>query len=513
LLRKAFTAWREETKTFKIVNRIVDEMFKLKQAEYVGEMFKQWRDRVYESKIEKRNEELAMTFYLKQLMKKILKEWNLFATMKVLKRLEDTHKLQQFVSIRSRLIYREVFTIWSRKTNEQLKFHDKEKKAHDHYDNKLNRKAILVWKDYVKMTKQKKMLVRKADSFLAMRIKTEVYFKWCIKYQMECELQEKNERALLLWSINIQKTCFAAWLAFHQIKKQKKLRYKKALEARQVDILKDCARCFIKYSTDARQRRMLSNFHLKQNIFFDSVTLEAKYFYLWASKCKFRLRNKTETNKNLCASKQCIPVETSLERREKITGCPQVIPNEMAEFSARSRPAPRKPNFLIDSIDTKNIHQSKISTIETTEQEIFLKEKVSSGIEFRNPTILLPPSAFLLPSNNLLADTKHESNVMISASDTTFSKNKGYFRVDFSSIQETHTSNSILNNKECNEANNVPKFDMALNLQPLESPRSENSKLRRHDSASNVANIEKDIELVEIKKRLETLSMKSEKLK
>ncbi len=531
-MKKVFAAWKDETKSFKMLNRLVDEMYKLKEAERAGEMFRTWRDHVHESQVEKRNEQLAMTFYLKQLMKKILSEWNLFATMKVLRRLEGTKKLEEFATIRSKLISKEFFTVWSKKTNEQLEFKAKAKRADGYFIKKLNRKTILVWRDHVRFAKHKKMLARKADSFLEIRIKTEFYFKWCIKYQMEYELQEKNERALLLWSINIQKTCFKAWFGLHQVKRQKKLRYRKALEARQVDILKDCARSFLKYSTDARQRRVLSNFNLKQNVFFDSAHLEAKYFYLWTSKCRFKHRNNqtevtTASHIPTTSNRRTVRVETSLERREKITGCPMIIQNsDNTEFPSRFRPAPRKPNFLIDSIDVKTTkQQSQFLKVEFSEQQMHKKEVVHQKIEFKNnPTILLPPSAFSLPPPNNLFNTRIEggSNLLISASDTTLTKNKsavGFHVVgDFASIQvETHqygfSSNSILNEPKSGNVVNASKFASVSNLQqPLESSRSENSKLRQNDSASNVA-IKSDIELVEIKKRLETLSIKSNKLK
>jgi hypothetical protein len=515
-------------------------MWRLKQAERKADMFAEWRRNVHESKLNRNNELLAMTFYLKQLMKKILAEWNLFATMKVLRRLDDAEKVDTFVNVKNKLVARSVFLTWLKRTSEKLVVSSKEKQAQAHFENKLNRNAFVQWREHLKWIRYKKSLERRAASFLEMRLKTEFFFKWCIKYQIECELREKNERALLLWSIHIQKMCFAAWLRLHSVKREKKLRYKHALDTRQVDILKECARHFLKYSIDARQRRLHSNFFMKRNVFFDSVTLEAKYFYIWASKCRFKLRcfNTTafvegnKQNSSTATSKKQISMNNaksanSLEKLEKITGCSIVLPASNNEFQTRTRPAPRKPNFLIDSIDATKSRQADTFNRTT--------ERLVSDAEVNPPTaILLPPSAFSLPPPENSSRYSNENLPLASASETTLAKKRPFFHhVDFAPLIHTtyqYSTTATTSNSSVHQPSHglgssgsisaaprpvVPQLSM-----PLESSRSENSKLGVNDlSTGSVSGrlgggvSENELRLIEIKKRLETFAVKSDKLK
>ena len=104
-------------------------------------------------------------------------------------------------------------------------------------------------------------------------------------------MREKNQKALIYWSITIQRDFFFAWLEWIRFKKQKKARYQAALEQRQLDILKICGRNFLNYSMDSRVRRMVGLRHLKEKNLIDTSDLQMKYFRIWYNKCKFNLIN------------------------------------------------------------------------------------------------------------------------------------------------------------------------------------------------------------------------------
>lgn len=213
-----FDSWSIQTKDFKQTNRIVEEMFKLKKRDKCIEVLRQWKYEAEQSKLDKNNEQLAITFYLRHLMVKIIDEWRGYTTSRALKHYNDQSMIENFTKTKSKLVTTRIFLIWKRKTNDLMSEDQKEQKAIEFYNRKLATKLLMAWRVYFKFCIRKKLLQNQAKWFFEMRLKTEFYFKWCVKYQDEYNQREKNEKALFLWSINIQKNCLNAWLEWHREK-------------------------------------------------------------------------------------------------------------------------------------------------------------------------------------------------------------------------------------------------------------------------------------------------------
>lgn len=484
LLKKHLNAWKAQTQSFKSINRMVTEMYKIKQKDRVAEMFHEWRLWVRVSKVEKENEQLATGYYLKQLMRKILLEWNSFVSDKIAKRENERDQIEKFQGIKDKLIARSVFEFWRKKENARSTERSKEAMAVDRFSKKLEKKLLESWKVYVVESKRKKLMESRADRFFEMRLKTEFYFKWTFKYDAECQQREKNERALLLWCINVQKKFFDAWRELHLFKKQKKERYKQALEQRQLDVLRYCARCFLKYATDARNRRIRYQFQYSA---YDYYQLESKYFHIWRAKCRFRSPPVSVQRSDI----QSIKSNPSLEKRDRITGCPKPIPTPEFQLN-KVRPSPRKPKFLLDSVD------------KTKPQEVKDHQAVATSNEYQEAApVLLPPTAFMLPAS--FVPLQVPSINLISASNSTISHRE---------IQPlVVTTNPTITNKE--EFFNMDfGFKRTMLPSPFDSSRSELSRLNSfHTHRTESNQITNELELIDIKKRLEALSQKADKLK
>lgn len=249
-----------------------------------------------------------------------------------------------------------------------------------------------------------------------------------------------------------------------------------ALENRQIDILRNCGQKFLIYSSDSKQRRLYASRLLKERFQAGEIELELKYFYLWRSKCKFSKQNnlKIEPPKDTCLNKALVRVETSLERREKVTN---VISNPelIIEMRQQSRPAPRKPNYLLESVDVKPKNQEKPPTLS-------------------NPNVvLIPPTAFT-----------RVAPVFINANnefDSVFDENRQK-RVQFEEL----TSRSGIDAKESMLSPFDSKNPSSYSSDSVNSDMGI-SKNKKKENGKN------EWELLEIKKRLENLTIKSNKLK
>ncbi|CAF0727562.1 unnamed protein product [Brachionus calyciflorus] len=503
LSKKILEIWQLQTKDFKSINEIVNTKFHNKQKEKCHEMLTLWRGQVREKKIEKQNEELAITFYLRHLMVKIIYEWQNYTSNKKLKKFYDQNKIENFHDIQFKLIKRHIFSIWRQKSLEMMSEERKEKIAIEFYNKKIQQKFLIGWKIFHKVCIQKRLLNNQAKLFSEMRLKSEFFFKWSLKYEQECEQREKNEKSLLLWSINIQKNCFTAWQNWIENKKKKKHRYKQALEMRQHDILQECSRKFLQYSMDSKIRRQQANRILKEKYLINSAELELKYFNIWLNKCKFKNLPKSK-DKNVLKLEKCVNdiqnkksvilQDISLEKKGRIS-CQQSISN--LDSHTKTRPAPRKPAFLIESIDNfknfKNYENEKIIKTVVVQNEIIEEPKLKTPREVMiNHPVLLPPTAFLtapltpqvISPRSVVSDYHSHKNDLRSSSMSTIGIGEVY--------------------KEINLKKTISKTNLITSSSS--SMTSLNGDLKKKKDSN-------EEELVDLKKRLENLSIKSDKLK
>ena len=180
-----------------------------------------------------------------------------------------------------------------------------------------------------------------------------------------------------------------------------------------------------------------------------------------------------------------IKESNSLEHKEATTGI-------LSDLGQKSRPAPRKPSFLIDSIDNSNSPTSiKIEIAEPIPQPITITKTVT----FYESTEVLNKS---IESEDISVKKKPKSSPILlpPSAFTNITKSP-------EPLSQT-TSMSCLSNRENSPGNSTKESCFKLNLKNCASTSSfcqEPKKTRN------------DFDLMNFKKRLENLSIKAENLK
>lgn len=292
---------------------------------------------------------------------------------------------------------------------------------------------------------------------------------------------------------------------FFYFLKEKSNRYHRVLEDRQADILRECAGRFLIYTRASKQIRRNSMRAVRQTY---ELHLEEKYFRLWRSKCKsFKTaftttvasqqqkldlprENKTPASKtNLAASfefssskkqpspspvrkKEATNSDYSREKRQNFTN--EILNPDLVRPA--ERPAPRKPTHLLQSIDVKKEEPKQLKRV--------LNEINNFPTATTTTKLLLPPSAFGLPSSPSSSAFNYNSNI----------KPVGDSNGDFMIATGRVESNP---------------------MRPIGfSPLLEAAPDATYETEQTTADqLEAELELVDLKKRLENFSMKSEKLK
>lgn len=537
--RTIFSAWLKQTHKFKLINSYVNQQFEMKQREKCAGLLNDWRMQVVYKKKEKSNEKLAMTFYLKHLMSRIVHEWRAYTSAQAVKHQFDRSRIEEFGKIQRNLLTRQIFEVWMQKTASLIEIERKIQLAVTIEHRNLKVKAFIAWRLYVRKCRHQHLLERQAQWFLEMQIKRQVYNVWFSKHQETQRLEDKNTRALLFWSINIQKTCFSAWFQRHRSKKAKEQRYKHAMQMRHCDIMKNCARHFIIYSMDSKQRRLKANAYLKEKIWTNESELELKYFYIWLGKCKTKKikrfiskLDQQDTQEPLATNRKPVSVQPSLEKREALMDIN--YSKEFIETKTRARPAPRKPSYITESIDFGHRPANVEPKLNDKRQKETAPVIPSIQVQPEPPrmssmastsSVLLPPTAFMttLDSSSRPSPSPRQST-------QPFTSKHEELRLTFASLSARSEASSVatIAPVEFQTELNYVRIDSTRQglLMPLSPKTQSNLKQISPSGFSTVSsqpastapntarkNRESSRDLVELKKRLETLNINSDKLK
>jgi hypothetical protein len=225
ILGKILAAWKSQTNEFRETNFQVECRFQQKQRERRLDFLKRIQRHASESRLDRHYEDLAATFHLKHLMLRVIAEWSTYASGKAAKRQSQTEQIEAFRIIKKKLVIRSFFLKWTKRTDELLHEARSLRLAVEFSCCKQRLRFFACWRDYVKNCRQRKVLENKARCFLEMRLKTDFYYRWCSAFEREASLKEKNQSALIFWSISIQEKCLGAWIKWNQFKRQKKVCY------------------------------------------------------------------------------------------------------------------------------------------------------------------------------------------------------------------------------------------------------------------------------------------------
>jgi hypothetical protein len=289
--------------------------------------------------------------------------------------------------------------------------------ALSHYNKKLNKKVLEHWIIYTKISKRKNLLEKQADWFNKMRLKFYGFKLWQQKYVEIVEDNERNNKAVIHWAWQLEKKCFLNWLLYINQRKLKKKRYNDAISDRHNEILKSSLKCLIVYANDSRERRHKQLLNLKQRKITIENQLEYKYYHRWKEIYKKNHQKKLKINslydkvddfQNRISSNSYLPTVVTNGKQTPILAF-----TDIPAIRVTNRPQPRKPAFLLDSINadvsTASSNETGGKSFENFSILSMVRPKIVVESEPEKPVlllkdakpVLLPPSAF-----SVLSETK-----------------------------------------------------------------------------------------------------------
>ena len=353
-----------------------------------------------------------------------------------MKHYNDQNKIDEFQQkIQQRLVFKMYYKKWKCKKEKINLENNSIKLSIDHYSKRINKKLFDHWIIYAKISKRKKLMETQADWFNEMRLKFFAFKVWQQKYNLIIEENKKNNKAIIHWAWQLEKKCFLNWLLYVNTRKLKKKRYDDAINDRRNEILKSVIKCFIVYSNDSRDRRFKQLVNQKQQQLTIQNQLELKYYHRWRE--YFKTKQQTKSKLNILFNKV-----DAFERRINSNSYLPIVPlqpgkqtpilsfTDTPAIRVTNRPQPRKPAFLLDSVNVDDTAGFK-NTNNNTEKSILSMVTAKESIENKsiiipvittvepftdnklNKPVLLPPSAFtVLPEAKILSSTIEQQPII-----------------------------------------------------------------------------------------------------
>ncbi|XP_071948639.1 uncharacterized protein [Antedon mediterranea] len=232
---------------------------------------------------------------------------------------------------------------------------------------------IVKWKEFNAIQLRKRLLQHQSIWLHNTRLLSFGFNNWKTQYLNSLEEQAKTNIALWQWSLVLQRKVLVAWVAYTADKKRKQARFEVAMATRRKRLLRDGAAQWLSVASYlASEREKFAAQKQAQNAFTS---------YQIVHRCAMKWRQKTHDRRNARPSKKHnlkqnkliqppVPHPSSTEplMSVKVDPAQEVglasIDRLLSGLRGRQRPQPRRPAFLMDSLQKEGLWQDPITPSE-----------------------------------------------------------------------------------------------------------------------------------------------------
>ncbi|XP_038070930.1 protein SFI1 homolog [Patiria miniata] len=437
LENRVLTAWKVYQQRAKEIEKEAERRKLSKDQECSGWALKQWHWNVNEQTRERILEERARQYWMKSIKAKIITSWQQYAVLHSHKRKSDVEELHRIQDKLNRGKLGRVFRIWQLSYVRSLASRNQTDRAIRHWRDKVMKQAFQNWCLFKQQEIRKQLLLRQSMWLHNTRLSAKFFLRWRAEFHKSKEHQTKTVMALWQWSLVLQRRVLDAWLSYTAERLRKKQRLAEAMAQRRQYLLREGVGQWMRVGTFmAEQRSKVAAQHQAKSAYkiFHVVRRCATH---WINMTQ-RGRSKSETKPRLnvrCPADQGYatldalgetgsdvggnPVPTHVDPSRGRTSLDRITSNKgpvsssalplialsskpqlregfqaisrvvmESEPALRPRPLPRRPDFLMESLQKEGLWASQPSSGKPAArdaphepgQELFLKQQqLSSG--------------------------------------------------------------------------------------------------------------------------------------
>ncbi|XP_054075444.1 protein SFI1 homolog isoform X2 [Rissa tridactyla] len=371
LLGKTLAAWKSYQHNIKCILYQVAEKEKRHTQLLLRQLLHTWRKNALALTSEAKATARADEHYRRAILSKVLLQWRYAASLQVyycqqkMTAVMDARKHLDIVRLQA------LFLHWKELSRESLMLRAQQHRAIQHHQQHLLQKYLLKWKTYHQRCLGKMLLQKQGDQLMTLRLCSASFSCWKTRLLQQRWEKRKTVQALWYWSHSLQRKVFDAWLRFAKGQQQKKDRIEKATGLYHTTPPREGVTWVLRCTAGMKQLQgqLQAQHQLKQVTFkMPDVSPETRGHSAeeepWPSKCS------------------CLPLH--LADRDSI----------LSDLNAvrRARLPPRRPDFLLESLESKELLEPPFARSEAPFQQTSVNE---SSVQTGNsmPTFQMEESA------------------------------------------------------------------------------------------------------------------------
>ncbi|XP_014818370.1 PREDICTED: protein SFI1 homolog [Calidris pugnax] len=335
LLGKTLAAWKSYQHNIQGILYQVAEKEEERRRLLLGQVLCMWRENARALISEAKAAARADEHYRRAILSKVLLQWRHAASLQVRYRQQKVIVVMEARKHLDIVHLQTLFLHWKDLTRESLMLRAQQHVAIQHHQRHLLQKSLVKWKKYHQWCLGKMLLRRQGDQLMARRLCSASFSCWKTRLLQRRWEKQKTVQALWHWSRSLQRKVFDAWLGFAKRQQQKKDCIEKATGFYHTLHPREGVTQALRWSAGMKQLQgeLQAQHQLKKQVTFKmpDVSPETRGCpaeeELWPSKCSrlpFHLADGDSILSHLNAIR-------------------------------RARLPPRRPDFLLESLESKEL--------------------------------------------------------------------------------------------------------------------------------------------------------------
>ncbi|XP_041095935.1 protein SFI1 homolog isoform X3 [Polyodon spathula] len=391
LLHRVLDGWKVYQRGVQQVLHRVEEKDRRRKRGLLRVTFKVWREKAVSLADEARKLCRAEQHYCRTLLSKALLGWRDEISLQVYYRQQEqdaVHEAQKHIAM---VRLQHMFSHWREFSRKSVEHRSKMEVAAQHHGRCILRKCVSSWKLYHHGCIRKMMLCRQGEWFQAQRLYQHYFTCWTVQMLGRQREEQQTVSALWHWCFNLQGKVFDAWVGYVLEERRKKVRVQKAVQFYRSQLLREGASQILRYAADmaqfrgtlAAQQQVKSAYSLHQVVHRCAMTWKhralchkerrrshpaavppkkAVTFHLPAeARAEPEHRpERVEVGLLLEYNRKTLKPEgvpASLGPREPLEDELGVSPGARSPVLRQRRLQPRRPDFLLRSLEKEGLHK------------------------------------------------------------------------------------------------------------------------------------------------------------
>ncbi|KAM6340098.1 protein SFI1 homolog isoform 3-T6 [Alca torda] len=372
LLGKTLAAWKSYQHNIQCILYQVAEKEKQHTLLLLRQLLCTWRENALALISEAKATARADEHYRRAILSKVLLQWRYTASLQVYYRQQKRTAVMEARKHLDIVHLQALFLHWKELTRESLMLRAQQHRAVQHHQQHLLQKYLLKWKKYHQQCLGKMLLQKQGDQLMTLRLCSASFSCWKTRLLQQRWEKRKAVQALWYWSCSLQRKVFDAWLRFAKGQQQKKDRIEKATGFYHTTPSREGVTWVLRCTTGVKQLQgqLQAQHQLKKQVTFKmpDVSPETRGHSAeeepWPSKCS-RLPLHLADGDSVLSDLNAI---------------------------RRARLPPRRPDFLLESLESKELLEPPFTRSEAPFQQTSASE---SSVQTGNsmPTLQMEESA------------------------------------------------------------------------------------------------------------------------